>query len=208
MSPSQPVSESFDCGALALKHLPMNSYKSCKLCCQLAFHCATNTKNTALHSTLTSACVCYVTPAVWLGLLQRLMTFTNVPQWLFYLWCCDRHRNEWRTGSLLRSDHANLAVSPSCRTSGRRTPTTCVPTSWPCWRAARTPSSAAWWESTPWPRSAGPCYELTSEPWWLSGRPAADTPTRKLVRSKLLKTPNIYCICTDPHFWLLPGKWN
>lgn len=83
------------------------------------------------------------------------------------------------------NESAESAVSVSRRTSGRRTLTTCVPTSWPCSRAAKTPSSAAWWASTRWRPSAGRCCGPTSEPWWLSGRPAADTPTRKRVRRSL-----------------------
>lgn len=78
---------------------------------------------------------------------------------------------------------------PSHRTSERRTLTTCGPTSWPCSRAARTPSSAAWWESTRWRPSAGPSCEPTSEPWWLSGRRAAGTPTRRRVRRNPREPP-------------------
>lgn len=77
---------------------------------------------------------------------------------------------------------AILRVALLSRTSGRRTLTTWGPTSSPCWRAARTPSSAAWWGSTLWRPSAGPCCGRISEPLWLSGRPATDTPTKKRVR--------------------------
>lgn len=87
------------------------------------------------------------------------------------------------------SDSRRLTRFPPLRrTSERRTPTTCGPTSWPCSRAARTPSSAAWWASTRWRPSAGPFCEPTSEPWWLSGRRAAGTPTRRRVRRSVAET--------------------
>lgn len=111
--------------------------------------------------------------------------FPRVCRWFFCLWCLintnylKKHTDVCSVGMIL----LKACVLDSFRTSGRRTLTTCVPTSWPYWRAARMPSSVVWWESTLWRLSAGPCCELTLEPWWLSGRPAADTHTKKLVRS-------------------------
>lgn len=82
-----------------------------------------------------------------------------------------------------------LITRLSLRTSERRTLTTCGPTSWPCSRAARTPSFAAWWASTRWRPSAGPSCEPTSGPWWLSGRRVAGTLTRRRVSRSVAGTP-------------------
>lgn len=92
-------------------------------------------------------------------------------------------RNQWGSSKLILF---NIIVfyCPKHRISGRKTLTTCAPTLWRYWRAARTASSAGWWALIRLPCSAGRCSEPTSGPWWLSERLERDTRRRKLVSTR------------------------